>query len=151
MRRLLLSSAVLLGVAVAPYPQSPAHASCAAPVLQVSGSDGVPVLLRRGERVTVTGQGFVDGCDDTGGGSVLGCSGHDSRGTTAPLTDVELVLVQGQPVTTQTSLATSDAGDASGGELGHIAWSFTVSAQQPLGPAVLKTEGSEPLRVRVQR
>ena len=149
-RSRLLALAVLLGLlAAAPYPQAPAVASCAGPTLEVEDAPAVPVVVRRGEQVTVTGRGFVDGCDDTGGGSAFGCSGDDEREIESPLADIELVLLQGQPTMTQTSLGVADAGSAEDGELGQVTWTFTVPEQQPLGPAVLKTEGSEPLRIRV--
>ncbi|WP_121253659.1 hypothetical protein [Nocardioides ferulae] len=141
--------AVMLAAAVAPFPQQPAAASCAAPSLEVPGAARTPVVLHAGERVTVTGRGFVEGCDDTGGGSVLGCSGGDEGETEEPMSDVELVLLHGRPTPTQVSLAVADAGTADDGRLGQVTWTFTVPADQPLGPAVLKTEGSEPLRVRI--
>jgi hypothetical protein len=64
---------------------------------------------------------------------------------------VELVLLRGQPTMNQTSLAVSDAGSAADGQLGWVTWTFTVPTRQRLGRAVLKTEGSSPLPVRVLR
>ena len=71
----------------------------------------------------------------------------EADGPTA-MVDVELVILRGKEVAHQTSLSTSDAQDA---ETGRITWIFTLPADYPLGPALLKTEGSRPLRVEVLR
>ena len=142
----------LLGLALVPYPGSPASASCAAPRLSVEGhaQDQQRVTLRPGEEVTVTGRGFVDGCDDGGEGPTgLGCSGDDGGEAEVPLEDVELVAVQGRPTPEQMTLGVADAGSAEDDELGWITWTFTVPESLSPGPAVLKTEGSEPLPVRI--
>lgn len=142
----------LLGVAVVPYSDNPAAASCAAPSLSVEGHDtDQRVRLVPGEEVTVTGRGFVEGCDDTGGSSAspLGCSGDDHEEIETPLTDIELVALQGQPTMKETSLATADAGTAEDDDLGQITWTFVVPRTLSPGPAVLKTVGSEPLPVRI--
>jgi hypothetical protein len=149
----LLLAALLLALVVAPYPQSTADASCAAPSLTIDGADGggraLPTLTR-GQQVTVSGRGFASGCDDVGSTSTFGCSGDDHADESEPLTDVELVLVQGRPTTTtRTSLGAADAGTADDGQLGQVTWRFDVPADQPLGRAVLKTVGSEPLQVRI--
>lgn len=151
MRPRLLAAVVLLGLATAPFPQPPAHAECAGPTLKVQGMEEEPALLHRGEQVTVMGRGFVNGCDDTGGGSGFGCSGNDDGEIESPMVNIELVLLQGQPTMKQTSLALSDAGTAADGQLGWGTWTFTVPTHQPLGRAVLKTEGSSPLPIRVPR
>lgn len=150
MRRRLLASAILLGLAFAPYPQPAAHAQCASPSLKVQGADESPALLHRGDQVTVTGRGFVDGCDDTGGGSAFGCSGEDGE-TEVPLDDIELVLVRQRPVLHQTALGVSDAGSAEDGQLGWVTWTFTVPNGHPLGRSSLVTEGSSRLPVRILR
>lgn len=140
----------LLGLSLAPYPSLSASASCAAPMLFIEGHqhDHQPLDLHPGEEVTVSGRGFVDGCDDVGeGSSAFGCSGEDA--SEKPLEDVELVALQGRSMPNRTSLATADAGSADGDRLGWISWSFTVPASLEPGAAVLKTVGSEPLRVRI--
>ena len=76
---------------------------------------------------------------------------HDRERPEVPLVDVELVLLQRQPTMSQTPLAVADAGIAEEGRLGQVTWTFAVPPDQPLGRAVLKTEGSEPLRVRIVR
>lgn len=96
----------------------------------------------------MTGRGFVNGCDDTGTSSAFGCSGRDGEAET-PRRDVELVLLHGQPTMTQTSLGLSDAGNAADGRKGQVTWTFAVPSGHPLGRAVLKTEGSGPLTVRI--
>jgi hypothetical protein len=141
----------LLGLAVVPYPAAPATASCAAPWLSFDGDfpGRGRVEVVRGEELTVQGRGFVEGCDDTGGGSAFGCSGEDVRELEKPLQDVELVVLQGQPTMEQTPLAVADAEGAVDDHLGWITWTFIVPASLDPGPAIIKTEGSEPLRVRV--
>ena len=150
MRRHLLVSAILLGMAVAPYPQPAANAQCAGPTLKVQGVEEPLALFHRGEQVTVTGRGFVDGCNDGGGGSAFGCSGEDEE-IEVPLDDIELVLVRQKPVLHQTVLGISDAGNAKDGQLGWVTWTFTVPSDHPLGRASLVTEGSSRLPVRILR
>lgn len=144
----------LLGVAVVPYPDSPAAASCAAPSLAIDGKETEQrrIPLVPGEEVTVTGRGFSTGCDDTGEQSVIpGCSGDDESDEepVEPMQDVELVVLQGRQDPEQTSLAVADAGTAEENELGQVTWTFVVPDTLAPGPAVLKTVGSEPLPVRI--
>lgn len=140
---------VVVGLSMAPYPQALASASCASPTLRIEGVQGARPALHRGERVVVTGTGFVEGCDDQRETSAFGCSGDDSRPDAKPLTDVELVLLHGTPTMMQTGLGVADAEDGDE-ESGSISWSVTIPDDQRLGPAVLKTEGSEPLPVRIR-
>lgn len=141
----------LAGLAVLPLPQTPASASCATPRLSIEGveSGRARPALMVGESVTVLGRGFVDGCDDTGSSSTFGCSGDDGSEPSAPLEDVELVALQGQPTPEQTPLATADAGSAEDDRLGWVTWTFVVPATLTPGPATLTTVGSEALRVRI--
>lgn len=60
------------------------------------------------------------------------------------------MLLHGTPTMTQTRLGMTDAKDGDG-EPGSIIWSVTIPDDQRLGPAVLKTEGSEPLPVGIRR
>lgn len=150
MRRNLVALTVMLVLSLAPYPQAPASASCAAPVLSIDEVEVARPVLHRGERIVVTGQGFVEGCDDQGDQSVFGCSGDDALDSETPLSDVELVLLYGGPTMTQTPLGVADAGVTDGAP-GAISWTVTIPNDQPLGRAVLKTEGSEPLPVRIAR
>lgn len=148
---LLTVLGVLLGLSLSPYPAVPAVASCAAPSLSIDGQGaGVErVELVRGEVVTVSGWGFVDGCDDSGQGtSTFGCSGDDGGDAEMALTDVELFVLQGQPTQEQTLGGVADAGTGER-ELGWVSWTFTVPETVEPGPANLKTAGSEPLRVRI--
>ncbi len=57
----LLLLAALLAVAVVPYPQVGASASCAAPYLDLSEGP----TFKRGAKVTVEGAAFVNGCQDS--------------------------------------------------------------------------------------
>ena len=148
MRPTLLSLiTVLFGLPLAPYPVTSAAASCAAPSLRVEGHQPGQrrVELVRGQEVTVSGAGFVDGCDDGGQApSGFGCSGGDGEAV-EPLTDVELFVLQGRE---QTLVGVTDAGTADGNR-GWVSWTFTVPQTLELGPAKLRTEGSEPLRARI--
>ena len=126
-------------------------ASCAAPSIAVPGQDAAAgrVVLTRGDEVTVTGRGFADGCNDTGGSSDFGCDSDEE--TVEPLTDVELSVRQGRPTPGRTSLAVADAGSAEDGELGQVTWTFTVPETLEPGPATLVTDRSGPLAVRISR
>ncbi|GAA4367588.1 hypothetical protein GCM10023146_12190 [Nocardioides caricicola] len=145
----------LLGLALVPYPGSPAAASCAGPTLAIEGhDDGRRIPLVPGEEVTVTGRGFSTGCDDTGSQSVTpSCSGDDvgEEGKSEPMSDIELVVLQGKQTPEQISLAVADAGSAEDNELGQVTWTFVVPSTLSPGPAVLETVESEPLRVRIVR
>lgn len=145
-RRLALLLLVLVGLAVTPYPRSPAAAGCVAPELIIGGDPGSrqqPVELRRGQQVTVDGRYFHDGCDDTGGGDAFGCTTED-REPTPPMRDIELVLMERQSDASGIPLAVADA-DAGD----EASWTFTVPADAPLGRGVLRTQTSGALFVRV--
>ena len=141
----------LSGLALVPYPDAPSAASCAGPRLSIEGhGQNSPkwVDLVAGEKVTVTGRWFVTGCDDVGeGSSGLGCAGDEE--TEVPLEGVELVALQGRSSSDQVTLAVADAGSAADNELGQVTWTFTVPDSLSAGPALLKAEGTEPLRVRI--
>ena len=149
MRSFVLVMAVLLALSLTPYPQPPASASCAAPILSVvDHPDSTQIVLVRGTEIVVSGKYFIEGCDDEGrSGSTFGCSGDDDVAVEAPMSDVELVLLHGRSTMTQTPLGVADAT----GELGSITWTVSIPPDQPLGRAVLKTEGSEPLPVGIVR
>ncbi len=138
MRRLLLP-ALLLGLAVAPFPQQPASADCGGPTILAEGLD-----LRRGEEVTVGGRSFVDGCRDmmTCSG-VLGCSRCEyTDPPPAPMRDVELRLEQGRR---SWSLGTADADDA-----GEATWVVNVPEDARRGPARLVVDDYPKERVRIR-
>lgn len=135
----------LLGVAVLPFPQPPASASCAAPYLQVERGETVD----RGERVTIEGRAFVDGCRDTMGcTAVLGCTSCEyDEPPERPMQDVRLRLVQGDRKWT---LGVADAGSADRGHLGWVTWRFEVPRGVEPGPARLLPDGGEPAPVRIR-
>jgi hypothetical protein len=145
--------AALAGLAVVPYPSSPASASCVAPWLSFDGeypAADARVPLVRGEEVTVVGRGFREGCNDTGSSSgVFGCSGEDMGEEETPLQDVELFLVQQRPTLLQVSVGVEDAGTADEGRLGWVTWTFTVPETMRLGGARFSSEGAENLEVRI--
>lgn len=137
---------MLSGLAVAPYPSSPASAGCASPQLSVDGDLGSrqrPVELRRGDEVTVEGRYFHDGCDDTGGGDAFGCS-TDQPEPEPPMQDVELVLLESKTASEGLPLAVTDADEDS-----KATWTFTVPDDAPVGRGILRAETSSELYVRV--
>jgi hypothetical protein len=144
-RSWILLVTVLLGLAVAPFPQAPASASCAAPYLEAPARS----VLERGVTTTVEGRAFVDGCQDTMGCTeVLGCS-HCEYDDPAPmpLQDVALLLRQGGRTW---KLGTTDAETAEHNHLGWVTWSFVLPAGVRPGPAKLLPENGDPLRVRLR-
>jgi hypothetical protein len=144
-RSLVLLIPTLLGLAVVPWPQLPASASCAAPYLQVDHRQE----LERGTHVAITGQAFVEGCRDTMGCTeVLGCTHceYDEPPET-PLKDVRLRLVQGDR---KWGLGVVDAETAASGHLGRVWWAFEVPVGARPGPARLFPDGGEPARVRIR-
>ena len=138
---------MLGGLAVAPFPSSPAAASCVAPQLSVAGdlsSCQEPIELRRGDEVTVDGRYFHDGCDDSGGGDSFGCS-SDEPELEPPLQDVELEFFEKAASTDGTVLGAADADDES-----RTSWTFVVPADAPLGRGVLRAAFSDVLFVVVR-
>lgn len=148
MRPVALLVAALLAGALAPYPAATATArnavDCAGPTLAVAGH-GTPPLLRSGSDVRVTGEYFVDGCDDVGGSrdGALGCANDDDREKAVPLADVEMLLRQDG--------RTWRLGRADATGLGRIAWDVHLPPGLPAGRAVLETATSETLVVHVGR
>ena len=117
-----------------------ARASCAAPELEVAGT------LVPGVQVEVTGRGFVEGCDDTGGTTTgPGCTARQEREAVRPREQVALVLEQGSR---RWRLGAVDAGTAADGMLGRVSWQVEVPREVRPGPARLVTRDAE-LRVRV--
>jgi hypothetical protein len=140
-RSWILLVATLLGLSVAPIPQTPASASCAAPYIKA----GQRLVLERGATTTLEGRAFVDGCRDTMSCSAVpGCSHceYDEPAPT-PLQDVALRLRQGDRAW---KLDNADAETAGG----RVTWSFVVPAGVRPGPAKLLPEDGDALRVRVR-
>jgi hypothetical protein len=135
---------VLLGAALAlvPLPGTPkAAASCAGP--RVDLSPGPPFVA--GQAIALHGRYFVDGCNDTGGGSsVLGCTTTERPEPVPPMRDIEIAVVQGGD---RTHLATVDA---SGPDDGLGVFRTTVRLPRTLhpGPAVLHV-GTVSIRLRI--
>lgn len=71
---MLVKHLLVLAVAFAAFAIGPVRASCAAPWLSI---DGGPSVLRVGQTITIRGEGGWGDfpCNDTGGGSMFGCSG----------------------------------------------------------------------------
>ncbi len=144
-RALLL---VLLVAVLTPYPTGSASASCAAPTLAVTDAGETPPVLTVGAPVQVTGRGYVEGCDDGGGGNVFGCQSPPEPVT--PLTGVVLELRQAGRVW---QLGAVDAGAGTGsaaeGELGRTTWEVVVPPNVRPGRATLVAEPGERLRVTI--
>ncbi len=85
---------ILTGVALATFAVAPVRADCAVPYLSIAGE---PSSLRVGDTFTIRGEGgWGDfGCDDTGGGSIFGCSGDrgDEEASGEPHQDIEIRLI----------------------------------------------------------
>ena len=125
-------------------PPAPAAASCAGPQhLEVdtgarrsapsTPAAPSPVVVPAAGEVEVSGVGFADGCDDTGGG--LGCQGPPP---VVPMRDVDLVLEQGG------STWTLGTADAAGPQEGFaVGWRVRLPADVAPGPAVLRARTAE--------
>ncbi|WP_109506497.1 hypothetical protein [Nocardioides speluncae] len=143
--RPLLLAAVLLGLAVVPFPQPLASASCAAPYLKLNERP----VLERGATATVEGRAFVDGCRDSMSCSEgLGCDSCEyDDPPPKPLTDVVLRLVQGDR---KWRLDVADAGTADDNQQGHVTWTFKLPADAKPGPAKLAADHAHPVQIRVR-
>lgn len=135
---------LLLGaLALAPYPQSPAAASCVGPSLDLPRG----AVLAPGERHEVGGSHFVDGCRDTMTCSI-GCDDCEyDEPPPEPIADVDLTLRQGGRTWTL------DTADASGEEAtsGEVSWSFRLPPEVRPGPARLVADAAAPVRIRIAR
>jgi len=118
-------------------PAGGATASCAGPQLTVPEGP-----LSSG--TVAEGRFFVDGCNDQGGGSVLGCTTEEPEVET-PMEDVELVLVQGGQ---EWVLGVEDADTAEEGRLGQLSWQVALPPDVRPGRARLIADGAR-LRVRI--
>lgn len=129
--RLLLRAALLGGLLLALSPLGPvtgvASASCASPYLELERNQ---VLGRSFE---VTGRAFVDGCQDSIGCEVGGCTSRCTFADPAPrpIQDAELVLRQRGRAW---ALASADADTT-----GQIVFSTTLPPGVETGRAVLTT------------
>jgi hypothetical protein len=145
MRPAVLLVTLLLAAAVAPFPGSPAQASCVGPQLSITGQRARLPEVRPAIAVTVDGRYFVNGCDDTGGQATgFGCA-HRTRpqDRVTPMAHVELVLRQhGREWRLGTAEATSD---------GRISWDVRVPVGVEPGRARLMTPASDTLVVVVPR
>ncbi|WP_299053260.1 hypothetical protein [uncultured Nocardioides sp.] len=132
MRSRLLSRSLLLAallVLLSPLgtPAGPAAASCASPYLELERHQVI------GRSFEVTGHAFVDGCQDSMGCEVGGCTSRCTYADPAPepIQDAELVLRQRGRAWT---LASADADTT-----GQIDFSTTLPPGVEPGRAVLTT------------
>ena len=141
--RAVAGTCVLAGL-LGTWPVHGAAASCTAPTLAVGappehGPEPAPAVVVLGSRPTVTGDGFMTGCDDTGQGS--GCRAPASE--QEPMRDVALVLEQGG---VSVVLATADAGQD---DVHGILWHVRVPTRFRPGPATLSAAGASlPVELR---
>ena len=144
-RSWILLVAALLGLSVAPFPQPPASASCAAPYIKA----GPRLVLERGAAAAVEGRAFVDGCQDSMSCTdLLGCSRCEyDEPAPEPLQDLTLRLRQGDRTW---KLDKADAETAEDNHLGWVTWSFVLPSDARPGQAKLLPDIGEPLRVRVR-
>lgn len=137
---------MLLGLAVVPFPQDSASASCAGPGLEGTA----PLVLPRHAKVTVEGRGFTrGGCRDSGScHESFGCQSCTYDDTPAvPLRAVHLRLQQRGHTWT---VAVADAGTAKDQHLGRVAWTFELPRGVEAGRARLVPELAEPVWIQVR-
>lgn len=144
-RSSLLLVSTLLGLAVMPFPQPPASASCAAPYLK----DTAGLVLERGATATVEGRSFVRGCRDSMSCTVgPGCDSCEYEDPPpAPMEDVGLRLVQGDRTW---DLDVADARTADDNQAGWVTWTFVLPADAKAGSAKLLPDEAEPVPVRIR-
>lgn len=92
-----LIGAAAFGVAL------PSRASCAPPMVSIDAFQAEP-----GDTITVTGEGWIDGCDDTGGEGGGCASGGDEE---QPVSNIELRLKGPKTDQTDRMLDTGDIGE----------------------------------------
>jgi hypothetical protein len=142
---LLVLLATLLGLALAPYPQPPASASCVAPYLIDEGH----LVLERGVAAEVEGRAFVDGCRDTQ--SCSGVPGCESCEWDDPEpTPYDAVVLRLRQHGHTWTLDTADAGSAAADHLGWVTWTVDLPAGVRPGPARLVADHAQPVEVRIR-
>ncbi len=132
-------------------PWSPANAGdpCETATLTIEGAPPGVVALRRGQEVTVTGRGFVDGCGSPDAGPLLGCHRREPVGEPTSMRGVELEVVGGRVTRREITLGVADAGAGPQQRLGEISWTVVVPDGQVQGPARLQAEASSGFAVGV--
>lgn len=135
----------LLALAVVPYPQVRASASCAAPYLDLSERP----KFERGDRVTIEGKAFVTGCQDSESCEV-GCGADSCKSDDPPPTPMRGVQLRLQQGDRTWRLDVADAAAAEDNRLGQVSWSFELPADARPGPARLLADQAEPERVQIR-
>lgn len=134
-----LACAALVAALLGTWPQHRAAASCVGPTLAVGpvtpeGTAPTPATMELDAVVTVHGEWFRTGCDDTGQGSGCGAPASEE----APMREVALHLAQGEAASA--TLGVSDADDRQ--DRYGVRWSFRVPPGFRPGPAELSAGGS---------
>jgi hypothetical protein len=136
-RSLAVLLTALLAWAIAPFPDSPASALCAGPMVV-----GEHIVLTHDGEQTVTGKFFQRGCDDGESQSCsLGC-GCETADPATPSKNVELRITQ---LGRSWTLGKVDADDDAG-----TTWTFELPAGVQPGKAKLLPEGASPVDVRIR-
>ena len=144
-RQLLTSLGVLAlcGSALGLWSPTSALASCVGPQLRLgppasasAGDSASSVKVSRAQPLTVSGEWFHEGCDDTG--TSAGCSGPAPAASEPPMREVTLTLTQGG---SSWKLGTADA--AGPDQNYAISWVVQLPEDVEPGPAVLTTPSSE--------
>ena len=133
-----IACAAVVAALLGTWPQQRAAASCVGPTLAIGpvspeGSLPPPAAMALDAVVTVNGEWFRTGCDDTGQGS--GCGAPPSE--EAPMREVALRLEQGEA---SAVLGLSDA--AARQDRYGIRWRIRVPSGFRPGPAELSAGGS---------
>lgn len=134
-----VAAAAAAFITTCPWPAGDAAAGCVAPYLEDSATGAEPPVLRLGSTVTIEGDAFVDGCNDTD--STWACS----AGSVSPMEDVVLRIKQ---CGREWELGSADASDGEAG--GHVEWTVDLPEGLIRGRATLQADSSDPLRVQVR-
>jgi hypothetical protein len=139
-------AALALAVVAAPWPPDVAAASCVGPTLDVGGQHRPTVVP--GQRLTVAGSYFVDGCNDAGTVVSGGCSAH--KQAREPVRALHAVTLSIRQRGHSWTLGTEDA-ETGSKHFGDVTWVVTLPTAVRPGRATLVTDRSAPLRVLVSR
>lgn len=147
---LLVSAVVTAGLLGVSYPAPMAAAGCVGPTLAVGDTatpgptSGSPSILVRGQTATIAGISFHAGCEDTFVSAGPGCQASQPTDPQSPLTDVQLVLTQGDR---SWELGAADAADRD--RQYAISWTVSIPTDVAVGPATLTAAAASiPVQIR---
>lgn len=140
---LLVSAAVTAGLFGISYPAPMAAAGCVGPTLAVGDTatpeptSDSPSTLVRGQTANIAGVFFHAGCEDSFGSAGPGCQPSQPTDPQSPLTDVPLVLTQGDR---SWELGAADAADRD--QQYVISWTVSIPTDVAVGPATLTADAA---------